>query len=333
MNIIKYAQPGYERIARCIDEESGLDAVIAIHNTKLGPAMGGTRYAEYESFNSQVEDALRLSMGMTYKNSLCGNNFGGGKAVINKKSIKDKDAAFKVYADFVNTFNGQYITAGDVGTYQSDLIYLSKFTNYVGGMNLDSSLPTAKTVFYGIKAALDHLKIDNFTLSVAGLGKVGSKLIDLCFESKRLQSTVFVSEPVDEAYSIWAKKNIHHYRLDPGPDTQAGTTVFSPCALGKVINKDNIDYIKSQIVCGAANNQLESDDILKTTDFLYIPDYLANSGGVIAVANEYLGKPREQIEEKLLNVYDKTLLVIEESARSRFTTVEVANAMAEDRLK
>jgi glutamate dehydrogenase/leucine dehydrogenase len=332
MVISELVEKGYERIVRCQDEASGLDAVIAIHNTKLGPALGGTRFAEYAVFSDQLEDAMRLSKGMTYKNSLCGNDLGGGKAVINKRLIKDKQAAFKVYADFVNTLNGDYITAGDVGTTQEDLLFISQHTKYIGGVDLDSSLPTAQTVFYGMTAALDALKIDQFSLAVGGLGKVGSKLIKLAYDSGRL-GDLCVAEIFNPAYDAWSANNKNHSRFTPKDIHTADATVYSPCALGKAINGNTMEHIESRIVCGAANNQLEYDEILQYCNFLYVPDYLVNGGGVIAVSGKYAGLSEEQIEQKLKAVYNKSMEIITESLDSKYTTVEIANSMAEDRLK
>jgi glutamate dehydrogenase/leucine dehydrogenase len=331
MNIKDYNCSGYERVVRCTDEASGLDAIIAVHNTKLGPAMGGTRFAGYDSEESQLEDVLRLSKGMTYKNSLCGNDLGGGKAVINKNLIKDKKAAFKVYADFVNSLNGLYITAGDVGTTQEDLVYISQFTPYIGGFDLDSSLPTAKTVFHGVRAALDFKNFEKrFTITVSGLGKVGSKLIDLAMLDPRFNGVV-VSEISNDAYNAWKAKGIRHTRLDVNNVHTTGANVFSPCALGKVINSTTVDSIRSNIVCGAANNQLETDDIINNRKFVYLPDYLVNGGGVIAVAGKYAGMSDSEIDARLDLVYDKSFEILTEARATGKTTVEIANTLAEER--
>ena len=299
LNIREIPIGSHERVIRATDDTTGLDAVIAIHNTKLGPALGGCRYLKYNNYDEQRMDALRLSKGMTYKNALAGLHFGGGKSTINANTAKSPDL-WKSFAEVLNYTAGTYYGAGDVGTTVNDLKRIHKHTQYLlGYVGQDSGWATAYGIYCSLKGLLRILdgtktaKFTNKTFSVVGLGKVGSRLVNFLSQQpvkvyvtdirkqafNNLKRALKLLNPHPDFELIWCKtdKDIHDIATD----------VYMPCALGGTVTPDFIKTFKSRAICGGANNQLHTTndgDILHKEGILYVPDYLANAGGVIYIS-------------------------------------------------
>lgn len=278
-------QDGYERVIHVEDEASGLEAIIAIHNTKLGPAIGGIRCYAYDSFESQLTDALRLSQGMTFKNAAAGLNHGGAKTTINASKIKDRKAAYQYVGKIVNLLDGIYICAGDVGTTTEDLFRVNDKTSYVAGITLDSSKPTALGVFTSIGALLerDNKEIKDTVFVVEGLGKVGGKLAKMlvAYGAKVKAYDPYVTE--FDGVEFISKDEVFTTDCD----------MYVPCALGATVNMKSLNMMKADYICGSANNQfatLGDAEIARTLGIQYVPDFVANCGGVVAVALDFKKK-------------------------------------------
>ena len=335
--------PGYERVVRGINKDAKLDVIIAVHNTKLGPALGGCRFWNYTNIDEQLTDALRLAEGMTYKNSICGINKGGGKAVINASVAKNMKTPqlYKALGEVVEMLGGSYYTAGDVGTDVIDLKYTREMTKYVGGIEIDSSGPTATGLYNAIKSAYNFIYInddkefEDVHFAISGVGKVGSKLVNKLyldgakltiadvnqFAVKRLQADGYGSPREIEAGSIIS---IHTIECN----------IFSPCALGNVINKNTRHLLNCDAIIGAANNQLddeETDAWLFENNIVYVPDYLVNSGGVIAISAE-LNNNVNMIDTQLNEIHLRTEEVLTRSAKENIPTGKVSREIAWDRI-
>ena len=312
---------GYERIIHVEHEESGLDAFIVIHNTKLGPAIGGIRCHNYSNTAAQLDDALRLSEGMTFKNAAAGLNHGGAKTTINASKIKDRKLAYQIIGKEVDALKGTYICAGDVGTTVEDLFKVKDATEYVAGISLDSSLPTALGTHTSIKALLkrDGLKIKDQTFTVQGLGKVGKHLVEM------LDGKI-------EAYDPFVKDldgvtHIEESKLLQGE-------FYVPCALGGVLNGFSLASIKSEYVCGSTNNMFDSRNDIITAHNMgikYIPDFITNCGGVIAVALDFDNKDYKTalttgLTKRINNILDK-------AESDKIPVQHAAEQLANNRLK
>ena len=284
-------QNGYERVIHVEDEASGLDAIIALHSTKLGPAIGGIRCYDYDSFDSQLTDALRLSQGMTFKNAAAGLNHGGAKTTVNASKIKDRKLAFQKLGKMVNLLDGKYICAGDVGTTVEDLFRVNDGTSYVAGITLDSSEPTALGVYSSIKALLkrDKKEISGHTFMVEGLGKVGNKLAKMLI---RAGGNVKAYDPWDGAYDSFPP-DLKIERVSKEDVYTTECDVYVPCALGATVNMKTLNTMNADYICGSANNQFEKlgdAEIARTLGINYVPDFVANCGGVVAVALDFQKK-------------------------------------------
>jgi len=312
---------GYERILHVEHEESGLDAFIVIHNTKLGPAIGGIRCHTYSSSSAQLDDALRLSEGMTFKCAVSGLNQGGAKAVINASKIKDRGLAYQMLGLEIEALGGAYICAGDVGTTIEDLFKIKDSTQYVAGITLDSSLPTALGTHTSIKTLLkrDGRKTKDQTFTVQGLGKVGKHLI------KMLDGKIEAYDPfVPELDGV---THIEESKLLQGE-------FYVPCALGGVINGFSLATMKSEYICGSANNIFDTrNDILNVhgMGIKYVPDFITNCGGVVAVALDFQNKP---YKSALTTTLAKRINMILDISKDEDILVQhVAERLANDRLK
>ena len=251
---------GYERVIHATNETTQLDCIISIHNTKLGPALGGVRTWSYNSFDEQKTDALNLSEAMTLKNSICGINFGGGKATLNLNGIKKTPELYRSYAEAVEYLQGKYLTAGDVNTFKEDLIECSKETKYVYGINVETSAPTARGIFNAIQCTCDFLynnvRVQNIHLAISGIGKVGSKLAKMLVKAgAKVTASSINSELIKEL-----KKEIKFIETKPDDLFKTECDIISPCAMGGAINSSNKGYLKCKAIVGAANNQLENDE-------------------------------------------------------------------------
>ncbi len=337
-------QMGHEQVVFCHDPHSGLNAIIAIHDTTLGPALGGTRLWKYNNHEEAIVDALRLSRGMTYKAAVTGLNLGGGKAVIigDAATIKS-EALWRRYGKFVDSLNGKYITAEDVNTAARDMEYISLETKHVTGVpeymggSGDPSPFTAYGVFTGMRAAVKKTwgndSLSGKKVLVQGVGHVGQYLVEHLVkagahvavsdinETKIRQVTAkFPSVTVLNNGDIW------NYDMD----------IYAPCALGAVINTETIGKLKCAVIAGAANNQLEDEEVhgpmLVEKGILYAPDFLINAGGLINVSAELDGYNKERVMGKVEKIYDRTLEIFAKSEAEKIHTQRAAIQIAEKRL-
>lgn len=337
------SQGDHEEVVFCNDPASGLKAIIAIHNTTLGPALGGTRMWHYQSEQDALIDVLRLSRGMTYKAAAAGLNLGGGKAVIIGNSKTDKtEQLFRSFGTFVNSLNGRYITAEDVGTTVKDMEYVYNETPWVTGIpkevggSGDPSPYTAHGVLMGIKASvkfklgLDTLK--GLRIAVQGLGNVGSHLVNYLSEEG---AQLLVSDIDKEKTETLAKK-YHAQVVDPDKIVAADCDVFAPCALGAVINDKSLETLKAKVIAGGANNILAEERHARAVEelgVLYAPDYVINSGGLMNVFVELEGYSPDRAFDKTRVVYDNCMAVFELAKKEGLTTAKAADRMAESRIQ
>ena len=332
---------GHEQLVFCYDKTSGLKAIIGIHDTTLGPALGGSRMWQYEKEEDAITDVLRLSRGMSYKNAAMGLNLGGGKAVIWGNARTDKsEELFRAFGKFVQSLHGRYITAEDVGTKVEDMNYVLMETDYVvgrGDVSGDPSPVTAFGVYRGLKAAARHAfgkdQLRGLTVAVQGLGKVGYHLCKhLHDEGAQLIVTDIAQENVDRAV-----KDFNARAVAAGEIYSVACDVFAPCALGAVLNDETIPSLQCKVVAGAANNQLKEPrhaQMLRERGILYAPDYVINGGGVINVAEEFHpgGYNRDRAYAKVSQIYDKLLKIFQISDEQSITTAQAADRIAEERI-
>ena len=325
---------GYERVIHAINETTKLDCIIAIHNIKLGPALGGVRSWEYKNFDEQKKDTLRLSEAMTLKNSVCGINFGGGKASLNLTNVKKTPELYQSYAEAVNFLNGNYITAGDVNTFKEDLIECSKVSKYVYGINVETSEPTSIGLFHAIKLTNNFINnsndLKNIHISISGVGKVGGKLAILLSKAGAKITAASINYELIKKL----KDKIDLAEASPEDLFKTNCDIISPCALGGAINQSNQHQLKCKAIVGAANNQLENVKIgkwLLENKIVYSPDYLVNSGGVIAIACE-INNTENLLKKYLEKIADRLKPVLEVSIKNNESTDFVARRIAWERI-
>lgn len=326
--------PGYERVVRGWNNTTGLDALIAIHNTRLGPALGGIRFKEYESPEEQCVDAMRLAEAMSLKNSLCGINKGGGKSTINALGITKTPELYESFGEFVESLDGLYLAAGDFGTTTEDLIEVQKATRHVGGIKFDSSKYTAMGVANAIIAwksiVAPQVDPSAFYVAISGLGKVGYKLALLLAEQGfNLYVADITSAPHKLVDEIGQKTRVYVGNHEDIHETMCD--VFSPCALGGIINYETREDLGCRAIIGAANNQVDNLDTvqwLHDNNIDYITDYLVNAGGVIAIDNEVSGDCNEStIERKTHDIFVRTNnLMVSKKATGRSFDFEAQRA-------
>ncbi len=332
----------HEEIVFCHDPSVGLKAIIAIHNTSLGPALGGTRMWNYKSEEEALVDVLRLSKGMTYKAATAGLNLGGGKAVIIGDSKTQKsEGLFRAFGQFVNSLNGKYITAEDVGTSVNDMEYIFMETPFVTGIpkgfggSGDPSPYTAHGVLMGLKASAKwQLGTDNLKgmrVAVQGLGNVGTHLVKHLVDEGAI---VTVSDIDNEK----VKKHVDNLKVKSCPTEEIlfqDCDILAPCALGAIINDQSIGKIKAKVIAGGANNVLaepKHGNQLKELGILYAPDYVINAGGLMNVFVELEGYSAERAFDKTRKVYDNCWKVFEIAKRDNVGTHVAADRMAEERI-
>nr|WP_204261786.1 Glu/Leu/Phe/Val dehydrogenase dimerization domain-containing protein [Blastococcus saxobsidens] len=336
---------GHEQVVFCSDAESGLRAVIAIHSTALGPALGGTRFYPYAGEDAAVADALRLSKAMSYKNSLAGLDLGGGKAVIIGDPRTDKtEALLRAYGRFVESLGGRYLTACDVGTYNADLDVVARETRFAHGRSEayggcgDSSVLTAYGVFQGMRAAAQHCwgspSLAGRTVAIAGVGKVGSWLAGHLVDDG---ADVVVTD-VDPA--AVERLRARHPQVRVVEDTAALVRtphdVYAPCALGGALDADTVAALPARVVCGGANNQLATADMagrLAERGILYAPDFLVNAGGVIQVEDERHGFSFARAQSKASGIFDVALRVFALADAEGVSPAVAADRLAEQRIR
>jgi len=334
---------GHEQLVYCHDEASGLRAIIGIHSTVLGPALGGTRMWNYASEDQAVMDVLRLSQGMTYKASVAGLDLGGGKAVILGDARQHKsEALFKAYGRFVNSLSGKYITAEDVGTSKSDMEWIATETKHVSGLpesmggSGDPSPVTAYGVYMGMKAgarvALGNDSLEGRKVLVQGVGNVGTYLVEhLVAEGAHVWISDVYEPSIQKLLSRFPQLEV----CQPDQVASADVDIYAPCALGATLNAQSIANLRCALVAGGANNQLATDeDMQRLMDrsIAYAPDFVINAGGLINVYAEIKGLNREWALQKTRGIYDQTLAIFEQAAQNRVSTNEAAVRLAHQRL-
>ncbi|MBO1337362.1 Glu/Leu/Phe/Val dehydrogenase [Streptomyces sp. VRA16 Mangrove soil] len=341
-------QGGHEQVVLCQDRASGLKAVIALHNTALGPALGGTRFYPYASEAEAVADALNLARGMSYKNAMAGLDHGGGKAVIigDPDLIKSEELLL-AYGRFVASLGGRYVTACDVGTYVADMDVVARECRWTTGRSPenggagDSSVLTAFGVFQGMRASAQHLWGDptlrGRRVGIAGVGKVGRHLVEHLLEDGA--EVVITDVRAESVRGITDR----HPEVSVAADTDAlirgagvgDLDIYAPCALGGALNDDSVPVLTAKVVCGAANNQLAHPGVekdLADRGILYAPDYVVNAGGVIQVADELHGFDFDRCKAKAAKIFDTTISIFARAKADGIPPAAAADRIAEQRM-
>jgi leucine dehydrogenase len=333
----------HEQIVFCSDKASGLSAIIGIHNTTLGPALGGVRMWTYASDFDALNDVLRLSRGMTYKAAAAGLNLGGGKAVIiGDPHTQKNEALFRTFGRYVESLGGRYITAEDVGTTVTEMVHIFHETKYVTGIPFelggsgDPSPVTAYGTFCGIKACANIRfgsdSLQGKTIAIQGAGHVASTLAKHLAEAG---AKVIITDIYQEKAQEVAK-NTGATVVAPNEIYDTACDVFAPAALGATINDDTIGRLKCSIIAGPANNQLADEDKhskeLVKRDILYAPDYVINAGGLINVASELEGYSQSRALKQAENIYNTLRRILQRSSELGITTIEAANHVVEERI-
>jgi valine dehydrogenase (NAD+) len=337
----------HEQVVFCHDRQSGLRAIIGIYSTALGPALGGTRFYPYASEQAALDDVLRLSKGMAYKNAVAGLDLGGGKAVIIGDPATDKTPELlRAYGRFVESLGGRYVTACDVGTYVADMDVVSETTRWATGRSEanggagDSSVLTAWGVFQGQRACAQHLwgspSLAGRTVGIAGVGKVGRILAGHLLEDG---ARVVVTEVNERALADLVAA---HPEVEVVADTdalvRADLDVYAPCALGGALDDLTVEALTASVVCGGANNQLVTEgdggtaDRLRARGITYAPDFLVNAGGVIQVSDELHGFDFERAKKGATAIFEHTLEVLETADARGTTPAAAADHIAEERM-
>jgi len=331
---------GHEQVLFCHGKNPDIKAIIAIHDTTLGPAMGATRLFPYVNEEAALKDALRLSRGMTYKAACANIPAGGGKAVIIANPENKTDDMLRAYGRFVDSLNGRFITGQDVNITPQNVRTISKETKYVVGVSEKSGGPapiTSLGVFLGIKAAVEFRwqskRLDGMKVAVQGLGNVGK---NLCRYLHEHDIKLFVSD-VDPAKTDEVRRLFGATVVEPDEIYSLDVDIFAPCALGGIVNSETIPLLKASIIAGAANNQLGNEQIdsqlLAEKNILYSPDYVINAGGLINVYNEMIGYDEEKAFKQVHNIYDTLVAIFDIAKEQGITTNDAAKRLAEDRIK
>ena len=342
MPVFRELNGQYEQVVFFHDPPTGLRAIVAIHSTTLGPALGGTRFYPFGSEEEALRDVLRLARGMTYKAAAAGLDLGGGKAVIigDPKRIKNEEL-LRAYGRFIDTLGGRYITAEDIGTDRDDMDVIRRETRYVTGVapelggSGDPSPVTAYGVFLGLKACVEEAwqqhTLQGRRIAVQGVGKVGYHLVKHLVEAG---ASVVVSDVDVDAVG----KAVRDFGVDTAEPEKIHAEecdIFAPCAMGGIIRDDTIPNLRCRVVAGAANNQLERSEhgeALAAAGILYAPDYVINAGGLINVADELQGYNETRAKARVQTIY-RTLREIFRMARDRgITTAAAADRFAEERI-
>lgn len=335
----------HEQVVFANDQATGLKAIIAIHSTALGPALGGTRFYPYASTDAAIEDVLNLSRGMSYKAALAGLDLGGGKAVIiGDPATLKTEGLLRAYGRFVQSLNGRYYTACDVGTFSEDMDDIARECSYVTGRTVahggagDSSVLTAYGVFQGMRAAALMTwgadSLEGRTVGVAGVGKVGRHLVRHLVEDGATVVVTDVHQPSIDA----VRDEFPQVRSVADTDALVASAldVYAPCALGGALTDEVVDVLSAKVVCGAANNQLAHPGVEKQLEdrgILYAPDYCVNSGGLIQVADELEGFSFERAEQRASGIFETTRSVFELARADGVPPAIAADRLAERRMR
>lgn len=338
--VAQMSKYNHEQLLFCNDNATGLKAIIAVHNTVLGPALGGTRMWAYNNEMEALTDVLRLSRGMTYKNSISGLNLGGGKAVIigDARTMKS-EALMRRFGKFVNSLAGKYITAEDVGIGTADMVYVNMETNHVVGLpgkSGDPSPVTAHGVYVGMKAcAKEQFGSDSLTgkkIAVQGVGHVGEYLVAALAKENAEIYVTDIHEP--SLKRVAEKYGAHVVGLNDIYDVDMD--IYAPCALGATVNDDTLSRLKCSIIAGAANNQLQIEDVhgrlVMEKGIIYAPDFALNAGGVINCYSEVKGLSAEWAMTKAEEIYQTIGNIVKRSKLENVPTYQIANKMAEERI-
>ncbi len=339
---------GHEQVLFCRDDETGLRAIIAIHDTTLGPGLGGTRFRPYATEDEALRDVLRLSRGMTSKNAAAGLPFGGAKAVIIGDPRTDKTPELlRAYGRFVDELDGRYVTAADVGTSADDLDVIGEVTSHVVGRTVaaggsgDSGPATAQGVFSALRAAAERLwgadGLRGRAVGVEGAGKVGGVLARLLVEEGAVVTVGDPDPAARERVSAATGRAVHvAASLDEAIAGGATLDVYAPCALGATVSVEHVRALGARLVCGAANNQLpthDDDAALHEAGIVWVPDYVANAGGVIHLAGtERLGQEPDEVEAAVRGIGDTVREVLSRSAEAGIPTGAAADDIVAARL-
>lgn len=337
MQITELQTPDYERVASATEDD--YSGFVATHSTKLGPAVGGTRFWRYENDEAAIKDLLRLARGMTYKNALAGIPFGGGKSIVLRSDGEiDREKIFRAHGRFVETFGGRYITAEDVGTSPADMEFVRMETNHVAGLlgkSGDPSPVTARGVFRAMQAAAKHRwgsdDVRGRTVALQGCGNVGYHLASHLHHAG---ARLIVSD-VDPIKVERVIKEFGAVAVAPQEIYSTDADIFAPCALGGIINDETIPLLNVEIVVGGANNQLLEPihgDELQRLGILYAPDYAANAGGMISGCRELLGWEASQSAAKVEEIYDTLIGIFSMAEAEGIPTYKAADRLAERRL-
>jgi leucine dehydrogenase len=336
------SQHGFGGVHLRRDQASGLQAIVAVHDSRLGPALGGCRFIHYDTEDAALTDALRLARGMTYKAALAGLHHGGGKSVLIKPRVRfDRTALFKAFGRFVEDLRGHYITAEDSGTSIEDMEVIRSVTKHVTGVDVahggsgDPSPFTALGVRRGIEAcvkfAMGKDSLGGIRVAVQGVGHVG---YHLCKELHAAGAKLTVAD-VDPLKAERAQREFGADVASLDDIFAVECDVFSPCALGSGINPTTVPRLRCRVVAGAANNQLSESAMgaaLMQRGILYAPDYAINAGGLVNVAQEVVGYDAAKARTRTLEIYDTILEIAERAKKAETPTATIANKMVEERL-
>lgn len=334
---------GHEQVVFCNDKDTGLKAIIGIHNTILGPALGGTRMWNYTNEWEALNDVLRLSRGMSFKSSISGLDLGGGKAVIigDAKTQKTPEL-MRRFGEFVNSLSGKYITAEDVGMETKDMDTVREVTPYVTGISESKggsgnpSPITAYGVYMGMKAAAKYQfgteNLDGKKILVQGIGHVGEVLVQHLTEEGAIVTISDINQ--ERLHHVGSK---YGAKVFTGDDLYSSEVdIYAPCALGATVNDETIHKIRAKVIAGAANNQLANEvvhgQLLKEKGILYAPDFLINAGGVINVYSELAKLTKEQVMEKTENIFNTSLEIFKHAEINNITTHQAALSIAQKRI-
>lgn len=337
-----YAE-GHEEVVFFSDASCNLKAIIAIHDTTLGPALGGTRMWNYKSIDDAIYDVLRLSKGMTYKAAVSGLNLGGGKAVILGDPTKDKsEALFRSYGRFLESLNGRYITAEDVNIGVEDIEHIFTETSYVTGVakthggSGNPSPYTARGVFRGMEASCTKVfgtrSLKNKVVALQGAGSVGRHLGEILHNNG---AKIFFTDINEKNIELFREVAPGAELVGPEDIYDINCDIYAPCALGATVNDNTINKLKAKIVCGAANNQLAEPrhgDILMEKNILYAPDYLINAGGLMNVSIEFEGWSDTKATRMVDTIFDTTMKIFKLSEENNIPVYKATDLMAEKRI-
>lgn len=335
----RIAVHGHEQVSYWYDPPSGYRGIIAIHSSALGPGLGGTRVWHYATDGEALEDVLRLARGMTYKAAAAGLDLGGAKAVIlGAPSAADRPAVFRAHGRHVHSLGGRYLTAEDVGTSPADMAFVREETPYVTGLPGQSGDPSPMTAWgvframqAGAKAVWGSDDLAGRTVAVQGVGHVGYGLCRLLHE----RGARLVVSDVEPGRARRAATDFGARAVAPGAIYAVAADVFAPCALGAAIDDDTVKLLQVALVCGGANNVLAEDRhgrLLERRGIVYVPDYVANAGGIISIYQEVAGWTAEQSHAKTSAIYDTVLRVLEIARDGHIPSYQAADRLAEERL-